>query len=53
MPAWAVGLLGIICTVAGAIFGRYTSQGERITLLEARVASLGQQMASLPKRKGD
>jgi hypothetical protein len=53
MPAWAVALIGIICSVSGAIFGRYTSQGERITLLEERVASLGRQMASLPKRKGD
>jgi len=53
MPAWAVGLLGIICTVAGTIFGRYATQSERITRLEERVGSLGRQMSELPKRKGD
>jgi len=53
MPAWAVGLLGIICTVVGTIFGFQLAQDRRITRLEERVGSLGRQMIALPKRRGD
>jgi hypothetical protein len=53
MPAWAVGLIGIGCTIVGALIGFQFTQDRRITRLEERVRSLGQQLLNLPKRKSD
>jgi len=53
VPAWAATLLAIAVTIAGAVFGFSIAQDRRITRLEERVASLGRQMISLPKRKTD
>jgi type VI protein secretion system component VasF len=53
MPGWVVSLIALACTVTGALFGYQISQDRRITRLEERVRSLGQQLLSLPKRKSD
>jgi hypothetical protein len=53
MPEWVATLIvaafGATCTTIGFLIG----QDRRITRLEERVRSLGQQLAQLPKRKGD
>lgn len=53
MPSWIVALIGIGSTVLGALFGFVLAQDRRITRLEERVRSLGQQLMGLPKRKSD
>jgi hypothetical protein len=53
MPEWVVGMIALGCTVVGALFGYQIAQDRRITRLEERVRSLGQQLLNLPKRKGD
>jgi len=53
MPEWVVALIGISLTSLGALFGFVIAQDRRITRLEERVRSLGQQLLSLPKRKAD
>lgn len=53
MPEWVVSLLALACTVVGALVGFVIAQDRRITRLEERVRSLGQQLLSLPKRKAD
>jgi len=53
MPQWIVDLLAVGCTVVGALFGYQIAQDRRITRLEERVRTLGQQLLVLPKRKSD
>jgi hypothetical protein len=53
MPEWVIALIGLACSVTGALFGYQIAQDRRITRLEERVHSLGQQLLHLPKRKGD
>jgi len=53
MPEWAATLVAGALVTAGAALGFIIAQDRRITRLEERVHSLGQQLLHLPKRKGD
>jgi hypothetical protein len=45
--------LGSLLLVVGALFGYVIAQDRRITRVEERLRSLGQQLLALPKRRGD
>jgi NAD/NADP transhydrogenase alpha subunit len=53
MPEWIVGVIALACTVTGTLVGFVIAQDRRITRVEERVRSLGQQLLNLPKRKTD
>jgi hypothetical protein len=49
----ACAVAAICLTVAGAALGIVYAHSERITRVEERIRSVGQQLAALPKRRGD
>jgi hypothetical protein len=53
MPEWVVALIGIFCTVGGALIMFTLVQDRRITRLEERNKQLGDLLRQLPKRKTD
>lgn len=48
-PAW----IGVLFAIVSAVVGYVIQQDRRITRLEDRVASLGRQLTTLPKRRTD
>lgn len=53
MPGWVATLLVAVFGACCAAIGFQIGQDRRITRLEERVRSLGQQLLALPKRKAD
>jgi hypothetical protein len=53
MPEWVATLIVAAFGAACGSIGFLIGQDRRITRLEERVRSLGQQLGALPKRRGD